>query len=252
MAITAALTEQHRQVQLAVRARALRDFTRIWPLWQPEDRASFGQLVQATQPLVTYYNGLSASAAVGYYEAARAVEHVAGAATPQFAAAPAEAMVRASLYATGETSVRAAIAAGQDPRSARETALVRTAGAVGRHVLDGGRGSIIQSVHADKQAVGWLRVTDGNPCAFCAMLASRGAVYKSEATADFQSHDHCGCTAMPLWEGTQLPSANRRFSELYDASQREAVENGELLPGENPSNDRLNAFRRYLAKHAVS
>jgi hypothetical protein len=30
------------------------------------------------------------------------------------------------------------------------------------------------------------------------MLIGRGAVY-SEATADFQSHDHCNCQAEPAW-----------------------------------------------------
>jgi hypothetical protein len=30
------------------------------------------------------------------------------------------------------------------------------------------------------------------------MLADRGAVY-SEATADFAAHDHCGCSAEPVY-----------------------------------------------------
>lgn len=44
--------------------------------------------------------------------------------------------------------------------------------------------------------VRWKRVLSANPCAFCRMLAGRGAVY-SEGTASFLSHDHCSCTAEP-------------------------------------------------------
>jgi len=42
-------------------------------------------------------------------------------------------------------------------------------------------------------------VTSANPCDFCLMLESRGAVYK-EWTVDFQAHDSCACTAAPEWE----------------------------------------------------
>lgn len=242
-----ALTEQHRGVQLAIRAQALRDFAKIWPLWRPNAPESFDQLVQASQPLVTHYSGLSAAAAASYYEAFRGAEGVTGVVTPRLAAAPAETMIRASLNATGEAAARTALAAGQPPAAVRETTLVRASGAVARHVLNGGRNTILASIQADRQAIGWVRVTDGNPCYFCLTLASRGAVYKSEQTADFQAHDHCGCVAMPLWEGTQLPDATARYQEIYDAAQRAAVESGLLHPGENSSDARLNAVRRYLA-----
>jgi len=51
---------------------------------------------------------------------------------------------------------------------------------------------------------GFRRVTSGSPCAFCSMLASRGAVY-SRRGADFQAHDGCSCSPEPVWEHEQEP-----------------------------------------------
>lgn len=55
--------------------------------------------------------------------------------------------------------------------------------------------------------LGWARVLAGETnCAFCAMLASRGPVYKSGVTAGFEAHDGCDCSATLVvknqpWEG---------------------------------------------------
>lgn len=72
------------------------------------------------------------------------------------------------------------------------------AGGVQRRIADHVRGTIAGSSIEDPAARGWKRVGDGSSCSFCSMLLGRGAVY-TEATADFQSHDHCGCSAAPAW-----------------------------------------------------
>lgn len=243
----ATLTERHRVVQLGIRAQALRDFSRLWPLWTPTDSRSFADLVTATTTLVRVYQPISAAAAASYFTAFRASESVDGTAVPTLAAAPADAMLAASLYATGETATRKAIDGGRAPDEAMQAAFVRTSGAISRHILDGGRDTIISSVAADPEALGWARVTDGAPCYFCLTLASRGPVYKTEESADFQAHDHCGCAAEPFYEGSAWPGRSREFLTIYDDAQRAAVESGDLQPGENSSQARLNAVRRYLA-----
>lgn len=242
----AALTEQHRQVQLQIRAQALRDFTQLWPLWTPTNPGSFADLVTATTTLVRAYQPISSSAAASYFTAFRAAEEVDGQTVPVLAAAPADAMIASSLYATGETAARHAIAAGRAPEDAAQVAFVRTSGAVTRHILNGGRETILESVQRDKQALGWARITDGDPCAFCLMLASRGAVYKTEQTADFQAHDHCGCTAEPFYKGSEPPRADE-FLKTYDAAQQYGLDEGLLQPGPNSPQARVNAVRRYLA-----
>ncbi|UQA92870.1 VG15 protein [Streptomyces halobius] len=71
----------------------------------------------------------------------------------------------------------------QELEDAVDTAGRTSAGAADREALRAGRDLIDQASKRDRRAVGWARVTDGNPCAFCAMLASRGAIYSSQATA---------------------------------------------------------------------
>lgn len=247
IAAAAALTEQHRQLQLQIRAQALSDYAKVWPLWTPSDPQSFAHLVTATTTLVRAYHPISAGAAAGYFAAFRAAEQVDGNAAPQLASAPEDAMVAASLYATGESATRKALASGQSPDVAIQTAFVRTAGAITRHVLDGGRDTIIRSVDADKKALGWARVTDGDPCAFCLTLASRGPVYKTEASAGFEAHDHCGCMAEPFYRGSQWPAGARDQLKTYNDAQQWGLDQGLLQPGENSSSARINAVRRYLA-----
>lgn len=74
------------------------------------------------------------------------------------------------------------------------------AGGLQRRIADAGRLTIMDSSLADPSASGWQRETDGNACAFCEMLAGRGSIY-SEAGADFASHDACGCSAVPAFDG---------------------------------------------------
>lgn len=71
-------------------------------------------------------------------------------------------------------------------------------GGVQRRIVDHVRYTVTTSAVADPAARGWMRVGDGNTCEFCSMLLGRGAVY-TEATADFESHDHCGCSAAPAF-----------------------------------------------------
>lgn len=245
MADQFALTEQHRQAQLAIRAQALRDFASIWPIWNGDEQ-SFQAFVSAAVVLVRAYRQISASAAAAYFDAFREAAAVEGTASPALAAAITEAQVTASLYVTGRDGLRVALNAGQTAEEARQTVFVRTSGTVTRHVLAAGRQTLIDSVQGDPQALGWARVTDGDPCYFCLTLASRGAVYKTEQSADFQAHDHCGCTVMPVYKGAEIPGL-QRWRDVYNDAQSQAEASGELMPGENSSSARLRAVRRYLA-----
>lgn len=227
----AALTEAHRQGQLRVRAAALRSFVAVWPLWEGDD-ASFGRLADATVPLVAFHHHLSSALAAGYYQSFRAAERVRGQATPRVADPPVEMRVRATLRVTVADMTRRAIAAGQTPEAAMQTALVRASGSVTRLTLEGGRDAIVRSSAEDREARGWARVTSGSCCAFCAMIASNGAHF-SEDTADFEAHDHCGCSGEPAYEGSDLPGRGQEFRDLWN----------EHASG---TDDPLNNFRRVI------
>lgn len=241
-----ALTEQHRLAQLQVRARALHDFMLLWPIWKAEDPASFKTLVAATIPLVQTYRRLSAAVAGSYYDAFRNIENVSGSAAPLLAGDLPVEQIIASMFAVADVRNRDALAAGMQAQKARQSGLAGASGAITRHVLNAGRDTILQTVQNDKQAEGWARVTDGDPCAFCLTFASRGAVYKSEQTASFEAHDHCGCAAMAVFKGTAIPNLDR-WRSVYDAAQQAALDDGTLQHGENSSKARLNAVRRHLA-----
>ena len=79
-----------------------------------------------------------------------------------------------------------------------QTLTTLVAGGVQRRIADHVRLTIAESSVVDTAARGWKRVGDGSTCSFCSMLLGRGAVY-TEATADFKTHDHCGCSAAPAW-----------------------------------------------------
>lgn len=70
-------------------------------------------------------------------------------------------------------------------------ALERMQGTLQRAVFDGARDTTLLNVSATGS--GWARYASANACAFCRLLATRGAAYRSENTAATKVHDHCSC-----------------------------------------------------------
>lgn len=238
----AALTEQHYRAQAQLRAQTLRDYLTLWPIWQGDDD-SFNTLVAATIPLVRAYHRLSVSVAGAYFDSFRRAERAGGTSPPRLAAPLEPDRLVASLHITGRVQTVKALRSGQRPEVAMRTALVRTSGAVTRHVMSGGRDTIDTSTREDREAIGWARVTAASPCAFCAMVASRGPVYGKE-TVGFEAHDHCACTGEPAYADSEWPGRAREFAALYKRAQREARANG--THAEGTVNPALTNFRRLL------
>lgn len=190
----AVLTVEHRRAQMALRAVALRDYLRIWPLWDGTD-PGFRRLADATVVLVTAHHKTAAALAAAYYDSFRNAERAGGTAAPHLAATPTEGVIAGTLYLTGRDMTRRAILAGQSPQAARQTALIRTSGTVGRLVLAGGRDTLVESARGDRASHGTRRILSGGACDFCQSLAGQPA-----SDADFQAHDHCGCTAEPVFQ----------------------------------------------------
>lgn len=181
--------------------------------------ASIGSVDEASQALgdtvpsvIARYGAASALSAAFWYEASRQAAGVAG----DFAALPAD------LGAQGADALAqwgASLLVG-DPDSFSTrllTVQVRVGGGVQRRIANYSRQTVIDNSLVDDRAGGWQRVTDGNACAFCTMLAARGAVY-SEKTVLFASHDDCGCFAVPAWGGQPIQvndftPTQRRISE---------------------------------------
>jgi hypothetical protein len=108
----------------------------------------------------------------------------------------------------------------QSAPSAIADAKARLAASTERLVLDTGRDTVIDNAQRDRQAKGWARVPEPGACSFCLMLATRGAVYRSEATADFKSHDNCRCHVEPVFTAYEPPARVREAQALWASSTR--------------------------------
>src|SRR5665647_575438 len=210
------LTDLHRRQQLALRASVVRDVMKLWPMWRPRDAGSYVSFEAAMVLLVESRSRQSAALAARYYELFRAADAPGTRIlrTVALAAPRATAEIRAAVSVTARAGVYTALGAGQTFEQAMANGLVRVSGAVSREVLNGGRDTILGEVQRDTKTQGWARVTGGNPCAFCAMLASRGPAYREESV-DFQAHDHCDCGAEPVYMGSEWPGRGREFQKIW-------------------------------------
>ncbi|MEV4434803.1 hypothetical protein [Streptomyces sp. NPDC049585] len=113
-----------------------------------------------------------------------------------------------------------------DPEFEKELAEVMTtarqeAARTGSQVAeDGGREALAEAIRSDPKALGYYRETDADPCAWCAMLGGRGAVYKSAQSAGLSDghryHPDCHCQPRPVFSRTHtLPEANQRYMRLW-------------------------------------
>lgn len=135
-------------------------------------------------------------------------------------------------------------------------ALTQVQGAAQRLVTNTGRKALVEAVDTDPEAAGWRRIpSSADACAFCRMMSIRGPVYKSEQTAGraadsdfvghgrFKFHDHCECTAIPVFRHTsprsQVPAHVEMLISDWDHQYRSAT-------GPYDGVDKLNAFRRVV------
>lgn len=95
--------------------------------------------------------------------------------------------------------------------------LTNIQGVAEKATLDTSRELLIDAVHQDKEARAWARVPEAGCCSFCALLATRGAVY-SEETAGFEAHDHCRCHVEPVFTQYEPSAQIREWDGLYKTS----------------------------------
>lgn len=97
-------------------------------------------------------------------------------------------------------------------------------------IMQAGRDTIRLSADANRRSLGWRRVADGNPCAFCAMLVGRGPVYKNERTAggswETIYHKNCGCTAVEVFDDWEPTEREQHYVDAYMAGAEYADEQG--------------------------
>ncbi|WP_064075905.1 VG15 protein [Prescottella equi] len=138
-----------------------------------------------------------------------------------------------TLLSTGPARVQVLMPAPETV--AMEKAFVTSTNAGVRVALDGGRDYTRRVVDLDAAAFGYARVTKTDPCWFCALLASAGAVYKGQSSFDTSDarfeglgtakvHDGCHCTLEPVYdERAKLPGQAADFRTLWDESTGNAT-----------------------------
>lgn len=227
------LTAAHRSLQARISRDTVRAMENLWTVLNAESRTpDLDAWLTAVEAVLRRQHAVSADTARAYYTAFRLAEiGQAGLAALPRPVFPGEA-ARTSLIVTGPVRVRQGVRRGLPLDEAAQKAAIEAARTAARIALEGGRQQVLAAVNADERALGWSRATSGTPCAFCALLASRGPAYKSERTADFDPHTGCNCSAEPTFSrDAAWPPGAAEFRELYNAATQ----------GET---DQLNAFRR--------
>jgi hypothetical protein len=160
-----------------------------------------------------------------------------------------------SLSVMGMVEMRQSLARGETLTKALDLSTTGIDGVGTAFVADGGRDFIQALAQDDTKLLGYARVTDGDPCSFCAMLASRGPTYTKESFQDSndrfsdpafppevadgssaaKTHDHCCCVLMPVWSNSN--AITTQSNQLYEDWQR--VTKG--LSGASA----LNAWRKF-------
>lgn len=137
------------------------------------------------------------------------------------------------LDVAGPATFKRAIADGVTEAEAYRRAVNQVLAEAHTIIMSAGRGLIRESGQADHRAVGVRRVSDGDPCTFCAMLVSRGPAYTSEAKALSKAgtsdpyHHHCGCTTEIIY-GDWLPTeAEQGYIDAYNGAAEAANAAGE-------------------------
>lgn len=146
-----------------------------------------------------------------------------------------------------------------DRQQAHQDAGSRQAAAAARIMMNAARGLNYSLADTDLKVIGWVRYSKtGSPCGWCAMLISRGLVYKTRAQATGKSsnapsvqrgeaketdqyHDNCKCVAVPIfilaqYEGNPLFDQNREYQRLWN----------KFIKGKFGGKDALSKWRFYI------
>lgn len=238
--------DRYRAAQVGLTRLLVRDMRGLRRLIMPSRlRESVPDWLAAMNAVVAQYARTSSALAADFYDAQREAAGVPGPFTVPVADPPPDEQTEASLrWATKDLWPRdpedpATTAAQREPIDVRLAQAEKKAEQVAQKlVTDTGRGTVQEAVRQDRQATAWARSAARGACAFCKLLASRGAVYKRE-TAVFRAHDGCHCGVIPVFKG-------QRFELSDHAREWERIYREFAAPH---SRDQLRRFRLALAEH---
>lgn len=192
------LSRAHRRAQVALRAQLLRDLLKIWPLLDLENiRRTWPGFEEALVALIRARGRTSRGAAMAYYRDIRRAAGIRGESPDVIADVPLD-EVRDGLMVVGAVRPAQQLARGRRIEEVRAAALVNVSGESTRHLLNFGRAALLGLMAADTiggRGPRQRRVTDSNPCPWCADQATR----TYPATSRFPAHMHCACFPAPVF-----------------------------------------------------
>lgn len=207
-----------RAAQTDVVALALADLLQWWRQSAPASTDALVAALEAFLPdLVAAHGDAAALAAADWFDDLRLQADVPG----RFRAAMAPPVGQEQAAVVARWAAGPLFSATPD----RSQVLANLSGAAQRLVLQPARETIADSVRRDPAKARWARVPGrSDPCRFCRMAASRGAVYHSQATAGGMNrwHSKCGCVPTPVWPGEREPYDVDALVEQYNADQAQA------------------------------
>jgi hypothetical protein len=236
--------ERYRAAQLGLTRLLVRDVRGLRRLIIPSRlRTSVPDWIAAVQTVVDQYARASSALGAEFYDAQRDAAGVSGTFTVPVADPPPGAQTEASLrWATKDVWERdpdTATPAQLEPLDTRlRQAEKKAEQVVQKLVADTGRSTVLDAVRSDRQATAWARSAALGACAFCKMIASRGAVF-AQNTVRFEAHDGCHCAVTPVFAGQkfELSPHAAEWARLYQ----------EYAAGHSGS--QLARFTRALAEH---
>jgi hypothetical protein len=186
------LVAEHRSGLEAITTLAQRDLLSVWRSLDISDaREATDVLLVEIPTLTTAYGELAATLSADIYDEMRSGARVAG---RSFRAVPAPPVPLGQAQALARWGVSPIWSDAPDAAAA----LSKLSGGLTRLTLEPARETMLTATRTDPAKPRWGRVTSGNACEFCEMLAGRGFVY-AEDTSEFQAHDNCKCSAVPAF-----------------------------------------------------
>ncbi|HET6865459.1 MAG TPA: hypothetical protein VFH80_06030 [Solirubrobacteraceae bacterium] len=248
---------ERQQVLATVATAARRELEAVWSKLnhgKPADLAP--TLAEVLAAIADRYGAAAASLAADWYDQARLDAGAPGRFTAQLAPAPSQDRLDVlARWGIGPLF-------GADPSPVAALSLL--AGGMQRLVLDQARDTTASSVAADPAKPRYARHASANACAFCALLASRGPVYHSEASAltvggrgtdvatnvgrtrgrkaqgvkprgtqalGDRYHDDCHCTAVEVFPGQHYDAAPyvAEWDAAYVRATKATAKSGEAI-----------------------
>ena len=183
--------------------------------------------------IVAEYGQAAAATAIDFYDSVRPPG------SPAFRPQP---FVRDDLVGGGTLNWISQPLAGESPGDA----LDRAAAGIQKASYQAAVETIGEAAQADPLDVRYARwPRNPDPCAFCVLRASRGAVYWSENTAERGDHLKCGCDVTPVFPDEPLPYNPKPYRRQYLAGASEASDEIDAArPGKAKRTALLSGMRR--------